>query len=86
MRRRPAASTDPDASGAVIRFTASLAAVMHPIKKGRDGARVTIDVPMSDQLAMMKLELMTDMAFEVIIKPIVTQDAKTEATDRYFEG
>ena len=56
---------------AIVRFVASLAAVMHPIKSGRDGARITIDVPLSERLEVMKLELMTDMAFEVTIRPVV---------------
>ena len=58
-------------SAAEVRFVASLAAVMHPIKSGRDGARITLDVPLSERLEVMKLELMTDMAFEVTIRPVV---------------
>lgn len=62
-------------SEAVVRFVASLAAVMHPIKSGRDGARITLDVPLSERLEVMKLELMTDMAFEVTIRPVVVKES-----------
>ena len=73
-------------SGAEVRFVASLAAVMHPIKSGRDGARITIDVPLSERLEVMKLELMTDMAFEVTIRPVVTKKAADKAPALGIKG
>lgn len=66
---------------AVVRFVASLAAIMHPVKVGRDGARITIDVPLSERLEVMKLELMTDMAFEVTIRPIVEPSLTNGSTE-----
>jgi hypothetical protein len=63
------------ADEAAVRFVASLAAVMHPIKVGRDGARVTLDIPLTEQIEVMKLELMHDMAFEVTIRPIVQESS-----------
>lgn len=71
---------------AAVRFVATLAAIMHPIKVGRDGARVTLDIPLSERIEVMKLELMHDLAFEVTIKPIVKQDATEKDTDRYFSS
>ena len=65
---------------AVVRFVASLAAIMHPVKVGRDGARITIDVPLSERLEVMKLELMTDMAFEVTIRPVVVQESSSRGS------
>lgn len=64
-------TTTGEGDAAVVRFVAALAAVMHPIKTGRDGARIAFDVPLSERLEVMKLELMTDMAFEVTIRPVV---------------
>lgn len=73
---------------AVVRFVASLAAIMHPIKTGRDGARITLDVPLTERLEVMKLELMTDMAFEVTIRPVVarpTEQGEEPAIRRWNE-
>jgi hypothetical protein len=68
---------------AVVRFVASLAAIMHPVKVGRDGARITIDVPLSERLEVMKLELLTDMAFEVTIRPVVqTKENQGDGTTK----
>ena len=50
-----------------LRFVGQLADVMHPVKVGRDGVRITIDVPVTEMPKALPLLAMTDCALEVQI-------------------
>lgn len=60
--------SDTKENGKRLRFVCQLADVMHPVKVGRDGVRVTLDVPLTEMPKALPLLAMTECALDVTVE------------------